>query len=84
MAQLPFIKWNAKQKPFALNVYILRKDLPRTNAGTRLFLQDGMYFYKTNTEQEMFLTIAEVENNKELFRPITTTEFMYHCFQSNL
>lgn len=67
-----------------MNIYILKKDLTDTKAGTRLFFQDGMYYYKTNTEQEKFLTIDEVENNSELYRPITAMEFRFHTFQSNL
>lgn len=36
-----------------------------------------MYFYKTITEQERWLTRLEVESDADRFRQITATEFMY-------
>lgn len=50
-------------------------------AGTKLFLQDGMYFYKTITEQEQWLSRQIVENNPHVFRRQTALEFFFHTNQ---
>lgn len=59
-------------------VFILLKPLPDTDPGTRLFFQDGMYFYKTNTEMERWLSQEQVNSDPGLLREITATEFFYH------
>lgn len=56
----------AIQEP--MTVYILTNDWNNCSAGTKFFLQDGMYFYKTITENEEWLLIEEVENKPELFQ----------------
>ncbi|MEK6882805.1 MAG: hypothetical protein AABY22_24490 [Nanoarchaeota archaeon] len=53
-------------------------------AGTKLFLQDGMYFFKTITEQEFWLTIDEVENDPAHFRKQTAFEFFFYAIQINI
>jgi hypothetical protein len=48
-------------------VYVFKTDFKEAAAGTRLFLQDGLYYYKTITEQDRWLSIEEVENGKDKF-----------------
>lgn len=67
-----------------MKVYILKKDWRNATAGTKFFLQDGMYFYKTQTEMEFFASPEEVEQDPENFRPQTALEFFFHCYQQNI
>jgi hypothetical protein len=53
-----------------MTTYIFKQSTPDTDKGTKLFLQDGMYFYKTNTETEKWLSIEEVEGDTEKFEKI--------------
>jgi hypothetical protein len=50
-----------------MKTYFLKKDLPDANAGTKLFLQDGLYYYKTRTEEDRWYEPKHVEGNKEWF-----------------
>ncbi len=59
-------------------IFILLKPLPGTDPGTRLYFQDGYYFYKTNTETERWLTQADIDADPALIREMTATEFFYH------
>lgn len=52
--------------------YILRKNLPDAKKGTKFFLQDGKYFYKTITEGEAWYEPQYVENNPKFFEFIDT------------
>jgi len=67
-----------------MNIYILKKDLPDTSAGTRLYFENDGYSYKTIEGKITMLSKEDVENNNEFFRPATTTEFMYHAFEYKL
>lgn len=48
--------------------YKLLKDLPDTDAGTFLHHQDGMYYYKTRTEEDRWFKETLVENNPLWFK----------------
>lgn len=62
-----------------MKIYILKTDWNECPAGTRFFFQDGMYFFKTLTEQERWLTVDEFETIKDKFREATALELLYHC-----
>lgn len=55
-----------------------RNDYEGASAGTKLFLQDGFWFYKTDTEEERFLSIKFVDEHSELFGFSTTVTEMKH------
>jgi len=50
--------------------YKFLQPIEDTDAGTILFLQDGMYYYKNNTEYDRWKTIEEVENNPTIFEKV--------------
>lgn len=50
--------------------YRLLKDLPDADAGTLLFLQDNVYYYKTRTESDAYYTPCAVENNPTWFQRV--------------
>lgn len=50
--------------------FVFKNEEPGIEKGTKLFLQDGLYYYKTITEEDQWLTIEEVENNKERFEKL--------------
>lgn len=47
--------------------YIFKINFPDTDKGTKLFFQDGMYYYKNRTEHDRWLSRDYVENNPDLF-----------------
>lgn len=63
-----------------MKIYLFRidDDALQAQAGTWLFSQDGMYYYKTITEQERWLSIEAVENDASLFREVTALEQIFH------
>lgn len=56
---------------------VLIKDWNGIPAGTKFFLQDGMYYYKTTTEVDGWIDVEAVEGSC-LFRDITALEFLYN------
>ena len=66
-----------------MTTYIFKTDHEelKATAGTKLFFQDGRYFYKTITETEMWLTKEQVENNPQVFRKQTALEFFFYAKQ---
>lgn len=57
-----------------MKIYIFKEDYLDAEKGTRLFLQGRMFFFKTNTEHERWLTVEEVENDKEHFEYVRSSD----------
>lgn len=53
-----------------MKIYVFKVDYKEASAGTKLFLQDGMYYFKTITEQDRWLSIKEVESDTEHFEEL--------------
>lgn len=66
-----------------MNVFVLKEDWNDVPAGTKIFFQDGMYYYKTATEHDRWLTPDEFEQVCDKFREQTALEFVFHCNQVN-
>lgn len=62
-----------------MKTFIFIKEFNGCPEGTKLFLQDGMYFYKTPTEDEKWLDVEFVERSSEYFRQQTLLEAIFHC-----
>jgi len=50
--------------------YLSKINLPDCDKGTKFFYQDGLYYYKTRTEMDAWLSKEYVEGNAELFDPM--------------
>lgn len=62
-----------------VNQIFFKKDYKDAPAGTKLFLQDNMWYYKTPTEMDRWLTKEFVDAHPELFGLDTTVwEIWYH------
>lgn len=49
--------------------------------GTRLYLMDEAYQYRTKSGEEKWLASVTVESNKDHFREPTAVEEIYHIYQ---
>lgn len=50
-----------------IKTYISKIKLPDCDKGTKFFLQDGWYYYKTRTESDAWYRRENVEGNEEFF-----------------
>lgn len=58
------------KKETMAKTYKFKKDSPEADAGTKLFYQDGGYYYKTRMEEDRFYSKRFVESTPEWFEEI--------------
>lgn len=75
---------HCKQKiRLTMKILVLTEDWMDATKNTKFYLQDGLYFYKTPTETEKWISPNVVEKNLKLFRLPTAMELIYNCTLKN-